>query len=175
MSARKLLPLLLALVLGGAAAAGLVACGKSDHLIPSSDAATLDKQLSALKESVDQGRCDSVGDDLQRLDSAVANLPKSVDAKLRKRLRDGVANLSVRSPDACQAVDTVVITTPEVTTQTDPEIPTTDPEPAPDPDPTTTTEPPPPDPTPTPTEPQPDPDPTPTPPDDGTSGGAVAP
>jgi len=174
MSARKLLPLLLALVLGAAAAAGLVACGKSDHLIPSSDASTLDKQLSALKDSVDQGKCDSVGDDLQRLDTAVANLPKSVDAELRKRLRNGVTNLSARAPGACQAVDTVVITTPEVTTQTDPEIPTnTEPAPDPDPEPTTTTEPPPPDPTPT--TPEPEPDPTPTPPDDGTSGGAVAP
>ena len=166
MSARTVLPLLLALVLGAGAAIGLAACGSSDSLIPSSDASKLERQLASLKKSVDGGECDAADAAVAELTNAVANLPKSVDAKLRDSLHRGVANLAARAPQACLNVDSVTITTPVITTPVEPD--TTPTEPAPQPEPTT------PDTTPTTPEPTPTtPEPTPTTPDP--SGGAIAP
>lgn len=166
MRARRLLPFLLALVLGAGAAIGLAACGSSDALIPSSDAAKLERQLASLQRSVDGGECDAADAAVAELTNAVANLPKSVDTKLRDSLHRGVANLAVRAPQACLNVDSVTITTPAVTTPVVPDTTPTEPTPPP----TTPTEPTPP-PT-TPTEPTP---PEPTTPAPDPSGGAIAP
>lgn len=162
----RLLPFLLALALGAGAAAGLVACGSSASLIPSSDAAKLERQLASLQKSVNGGECDAADAAVAELTNAVANLPKSVDTKLRDTLHRGVANLAARAPQACLNVDSVTVTTPVITTPVEPD--TTPTEPTPTPEPTT--------PDTTPTEPTPEPTPTtpePTPTDP--SGGAIAP
>jgi hypothetical protein len=128
---------LLLAALAGVACAALIACGgKTDHLIPTKNASSLEQQLSAVQSSVDQGDCVTAGSDLGNLTKAVDNLPSSVDAQLRERLTRGVAHLVDIAPDACAAKQTVTETTPAVTTDTT----ATETQPEPEPTPTETTE-----------------------------------
>lgn len=170
MSAAIVLRIVLAAALGVACAA-LVACGgKRDHLIPATSASSIEQQLSALQADVDQGRCIAIGTVTGQLTKAIDTLPKTVNVDLRKRLTQGVQNLSQIAPSACAAKQTVTQTTPAVTTDTT----------VTEPPPETTTQPPP---ETTPTTPQPPPETTttetredtlPTTPTDDT-GGATAP
>jgi hypothetical protein len=118
-SAPRLLRTLLvaALCLGALA---LSACGSDKHLIPGTDATQITKSLDALQASIKAAKCDNVGTDLGNVSRAVANLPTSVDADLRNRLKRGVASLQSRALTACEAVNTITETTPAVTTQQTP-------------------------------------------------------
>ncbi len=157
---RSYLPHLVALLLGGAAAVGLVACGSEDRtgLLSEKTAQSLADRLTSIQERVDAGECTALGDDLSRLRGAVVNLPQSVDTKLRTRLEEGVDNLVSIAPDECTGAP-VETTTTETQTETKTETietttsPTTTatPTPTPEPEPTATPEPTPtPAPTPTP-------------------------
>jgi len=150
---RFLLPHLVALVLGGALALALTACGSEDRggLLSPGSAQALSDRLSEIQARVADGECTALGGDLSQLQGAVVNLPASVDAKLRARLEDGVANLAQIAPPECLG------TTVETTTPTETETTHTDTIP-------TTTTPTTAEPTPTPTaEPTVEPTPTPTP------------
>ncbi len=96
----QVLPLLAAFVLG-AGSAFLVACGGNDHLIPSSNASSIENALSQVSSDFDSGRCNAAQDAVTKLHSALVNLPNSVDPKLRSRLREGVDNLDTRVRQTC--------------------------------------------------------------------------
>ena len=109
----RLLPPLVALILG-AATAFLVACG-DDGRIPASDASRVDNALDEVAADFRAGNCQAAEQAVARARGALLNLPDSVDARLRARLRSGVANLSERVPATCGQAQTQ---TQETQTQT---------------------------------------------------------
>jgi hypothetical protein len=125
---RRVLACLLALALG-AACAVLVACGGDGKgLIGSNDADAMKEQLDQIESSVRRGRCEGLSGELTDLQQQVNGLPNRVDASLRRRLQEGVANLAQISPDRCAVqaakTDTTTIeTTPTVPTDTTPTTP----------------------------------------------------
>jgi hypothetical protein len=128
------LPYILALLLG-AGAALLVACGGGTKGgIPSARAADLKTEIEDVQQAVDDGRCPDVAGQLRQVDSAIAKLPASVDARLSQRLRDASGGLHRYAATECRNHGTQT-TTPTQTTETT----------------TTQTAPPPPPPTTTPT------------------------
>jgi hypothetical protein len=115
----------------------LAGCGSS-NLLDGNSAEDLQASIARVESAVDDGRCEEAMAAATEGLSRVGDLPTSVDAKLRSRLRQGFEELEQRIPTDC---------TPQQTTTTEPP-PTTTTEPPP----TTTTEPPT-----TTTEPEPDP------------------
>jgi hypothetical protein len=109
----RLLPSLVALILG-AATAFLVACG-DDGKISASDASRVDNALDEVAADFRAGNCQAAEQAVARARGALLNLPDSVDARLRARLRSGVANLSERVPATCGQAQTQ---TQETQTQT---------------------------------------------------------
>ena len=164
---------LLALVLG-ALSAFAVACGEErEGLIASSRASDLQESLDNIEGLVSEGRCaGALEDNLDSLRSKVNDLPGSVDADLRARLRDGVDHLEGQAPEECREERTK--TQPETTPETIPETvpPETIPEETTPPE-TTPPETTPEEPQPPQTTPQPEPPPEEQPPPD--SGGEEAP
>jgi hypothetical protein len=168
----RTLPYLLAPVLGVGAAL-LAACGQTTRGgIPAADASGLKRQLENVRQRVADGRCDQLAGQLREVNNRIDELPRSVDARLVKALRNGADRLQRRAVEDCNAnsVPTETQTTPTVTetvpTQTEtapPETTTTPPETTTTP-PDTTTIPPPP----TTTEPVPPPEPPPANPGGGT-------
>ena len=96
----RALPLLAALLLG-AATALLVSCGGNDGRIPSDNASSLERALRDVQNDFDAGRCDAAQQAVSRLNGALVNLPDSVDARLRSRLRSGITNLDERVTATC--------------------------------------------------------------------------
>ena len=96
----RALPLLAALLLG-AATALLVSCGGNDGRIPSDNASSLERALTDVQSDFDAGRCDAAQQAVSRLNGALVNLPDSVDARLRSRLRSGITNLDQRVTATC--------------------------------------------------------------------------
>ena len=134
---RRLLPFLLALVLG-LLAAYAVACGDSDDdskLLPASRAENIREELDKIGERTEKGECDALDPAFVRLRREIESLPSTVDRRLRQRLADGLENLDRVAPEDCEGNE------PETTpTETVPEtIPETEPETVP---PETTTTPP---------------------------------
>ena len=78
----------LAFVLGVATAV-LVACGggSSDKLIPASSADQISSDLADLRQAIDQHACQAAQQKLSQVTQEIENLPSSVDARLRRRLR----------------------------------------------------------------------------------------
>ncbi len=127
----RVLPLLLALLLGGATAF-LISCGSDrSGLIPASDAGTLTSALDQVAAATRSGECVAAGQALSRAQGAVIRLPSSVDPRLKRRLQSGIDNLRKRVPVDCQqttsteaptttqAPDTQTETTQTETTQTE--------------------------------------------------------
>ncbi len=127
----RVLPLLLALLLGGATAF-VVSCGSDrSGLIPASDAGTLTSALDQVASATKAGECVRAGQALSRAQGAVIRLPSSVDPRLKTRLQSGIDNLRKRVPVDCQqttsteaptttqAPDTQTETTQTETTQTE--------------------------------------------------------
>ena len=85
------------------AAGPLAACGSSGDPIPAARAADLEARLDAVKTAVDNGNCSAAEQAVAQAKGAVLNLPSSVDADLRGRLEDGVANLADLVPAQCGA------------------------------------------------------------------------
>ena len=131
MSMRSALPLLLALVLGVAAAA-LVACGSSGssrrQFIPNRSAQRMSNALDDVRSAVDAGDCTTAEQALARARGVLVNLPSSVSDRLVARLRQGLDNLRVVAPKECAEnraksqtqTTTTETTTPEATTETTP-------------------------------------------------------
>jgi hypothetical protein len=117
----------LAFVLGVATAA-LIACGggSSDKLIPASSADQISGDLADLRQAIDQHACQAAQQKLSQVTQEIQNLPSSVDARLRRRLRAGVTKLSARVPVDCVATTTETTpTTTETTPTTTETTPTT--------------------------------------------------
>jgi hypothetical protein len=148
---RRLVPYVIALILGVAAAVA-VGCGDRSKLIPPSQASNIKAQLAQIKADVDAGRCTGLTDKLRRLHADAASLGPPVDRSLRSRINDGVRALEQTAPDDCataaasQPDTTTTDTTPTDTTPTE-TVPTdttpteTTPPPTTTEPPTTTTEP----------------------------------
>jgi hypothetical protein len=113
----RALPSLAALVLG-AATAFLVACG-SDGRIPAGNASSLESALAQVSSSFDAGRCQAAEQAVTKLNGALINLPDSVDARLRSRLRSGITHLGDRVQATCGQAQTSTQETPTDTTTTD--------------------------------------------------------
>jgi len=123
MSMRRPATLLLALILG-ALSAGLVACGSSSSpkLLSGGRADQINSALDDVRAAVDAHQCAQARRALQRLDTLLATLPRSTDARLQQRLQDGASALARDVPRDCvqtQTTPTVTETTPTVTTQTE--------------------------------------------------------
>jgi TolA-binding protein len=139
----RTLPYLLALLLG-AGAALLAACGETTRGgIPAADASGLKRQLESVRGRVTDGRCDELADQLRELNTRIDELPRSVDARLVKALRNGADRLQRRAVEDCNAnaVPTETQTAPTETTTAPPETTTTPPETTTTPPETTTTPP----------------------------------
>jgi len=121
MTVRRLLPPLLALVLG-LLAAFATSCGSDDNdkkLIPASRAENIREELDKIGERVERGECDALRFAFDRLAREVEGLPRTVDRRLRTRLAEGVAHLQGIAPEECQSNEPE--TTPETTPETEPE------------------------------------------------------
>jgi len=118
----------LAFVLGVLSAV-LVACGggSSDKLIPASNADQISNDLAALRQAIDAHACDAAQQKLTAVQQGIENLPSSVDARIRRRLRGGLQKLSARVPVDCVATTTTdtTPTTTETTPTTTETTPTT--------------------------------------------------
>jgi cell division protein FtsN len=183
MTVRRILPFVLAALLGVGAAV-LAACGAGgDGTIPAASASDLKREIDDVRKAVDDDRCEEVTGQVRQVDEGIDDLPPTVDDQLRNSLRDGVNRLLSAARDECDDTPTETTTTEttetvpeETTTETVPtETETTPPPTTTQPPPPTTPQPPAPPPPPPPTEPEPDPDPVPPPPPSGTPGGGVEP
>jgi hypothetical protein len=112
----RILPPLVALALG-VATAFLVACG-GEGRVPASDASRVDNALDDVAANFRAGKCQAAEQAVARARGALLNLPSSVDAGLRDRLRAGVANLSARVPATCGQAQTQTQETQTQTQQT---------------------------------------------------------
>jgi predicted secreted protein len=122
---RRILPFLLALLLGAgtAVAAG---CGDRSNLIPANDAQSLKDQLAQIRQDVDAGNCDGITTKVQRALNDAERLDGQVDRRLRSRLNDGLRALRTSAATDCAAAQTDTQTTETQTTETLPETTTTE-------------------------------------------------
>lgn len=115
--------ILLTLALG-AATAVLVACGGSGAagLIPAASAGPLQSDFEAVAQAAQSGNGNCLGTEsaLGKTEQDFLALPASVDAGLRKRLREGIANLRKVALAMCAqpSPGATTATTPSTTTQT---------------------------------------------------------
>ena len=180
MSVRRILPHLLAALLG-AGAALLAACGSgTTGGIPEANAGDLKSQIVAVRQAVDDGRCSDVPGQLRQVDEGIDDLPTSTDEQLVTNLRDGADTLRRIAADECQPTETTETQTTETQTPTVEEEPTptaTQTQTTEDEEPTQTetTTPPPPEQPPPPPEPPPAPPPPAQGPPPGTPGGGTEP
>jgi hypothetical protein len=121
MTMRAPVRLLLAALLGLAAAL-LVSCGGSGKgLIPQADAGPLRGDFEAVAQAAQLGDGSCVGTEkaLGKTERDFLALPASVDAGLRSRLQQGISNLRQRALAMCaQPVPTVTTATSSQTTST---------------------------------------------------------
>jgi TolA-binding protein len=164
---RRAVPLVLAFVLGLAAAFAASCTSGVKGGLPQTDADNLRSQIADVQQFVDRGQCDGIDGQLRQVRDAIDNLPASTDSKLVANLRQGVDQLQSTAISACnarterqtqtqtqpqetvtEAIPTVTETvpstettppetTPATPTQTTPAEPTAT-QPAPPPDQTTT-------------------------------------
>jgi cell division protein FtsN len=114
-------------LLCGVLAALAVGCGDRSNLIPQSRADALTKQLADIKAAVDQGECDGLSDRVKTFHDDATNLSSSVDARLRKRINDGVASLQdTAGKDCASNRDAQTQTTDTTPTDTTPDTTTTE-------------------------------------------------
>lgn len=127
------------LVVLSCTAVALTGCGGSS-LLDGSTASDLQASLGKVQNAIDEGRCGEARSAANAGTKRVEDLPSSVDADLRDRLRTGFQELSDRVGTDCESTTptttapettTTAPTTPEPvepTTPTAPETPTTTPE-----------------------------------------------
>jgi hypothetical protein len=139
MTMRRTLPYVLALLLGVGAAL-LAACGETTRGgIAAADASDLKSELEDVRERVADGRCEELAGQLRQVNTRIDDLPRSVDERLVKALRDGAGRLQRTAVEDCNANSVPTETEPAPTvTETPPaETTTTETQTAP-PDTTTT-------------------------------------
>ena len=129
--------LLLALVVGG--------CGSEEpELIPQSRASQLTATVDRIAQACDDEDASEARAAVEAANRQVSQLPRRVDASLKRNLRDWLAHISDRIDNDCEPREEEPTTTPtpEPTETTTPEpTPTPTPEETPTPTPTTTPEP----------------------------------
>jgi hypothetical protein len=135
-----------ALLAAAAVSLALAGCGDADEgdPIPPAKAQTLDTQLDAVLQNVNQDECADAQTAVNQARSTVDTLDDDgVGSDVQDALGDGVDNLgSVVSQECEEEVETTPETTAEPTiTETVPEPPPTETTPEPLPEPTTTTPP----------------------------------
>jgi hypothetical protein len=122
-SARRfVLVALLALSLGGAAAS-LVACGDRNGLIPADRADAIRSDLDKASSNFDAEECKAAAQNVQDASDRVAELPSSVDRKLRHNLAEGVVTVGRDILKTCgktQSTQTTPTETQTTETQTTP-------------------------------------------------------
>jgi hypothetical protein len=98
MRARNAISLLTATILAVAAAG----CANGRSLIPADRASTLDSALQQVSDATGAGDCPLATQALGNAQAAYTALPASVDARLRTRIREGLAHLSQTVPVQCK-------------------------------------------------------------------------
>lgn len=109
----------------GLTCAFAVACGEErTGLISAERAADIKAQLDNIDEDVRSERCTgALTDHLASLSRQVSDLPGTVDADLRRTLRDGVDRLQDQAPAECAPPETTTTPTDTTPTETVPTIP----------------------------------------------------
>jgi hypothetical protein len=102
----------------GFAVSFIAGCGGGAGLIPADQASTLNSQLDQVSSALAAGNCTAVRSAAQSLVSAEANLPSTVNSKLRADLNNGVSTVSQRAVGTCTAATTATTTTPTTTATT---------------------------------------------------------
>jgi hypothetical protein len=125
---RRLVPHLLALALGVAAAVA-VGCGGSDaNLIPSDDASRLKDRIAEVRDAIEAGDCARAEAAVERAIGSARLVDPDVDRRLRMRINQGLRALRDRVPTACRETQTETVTVPTTTEPTTTETtPTTTP------------------------------------------------
>jgi hypothetical protein len=126
MTVRRILPFLLAALLGVGAAL-LVACGSGTEAgIPSANASDLKSQIEDVRQAVEDGRCSDVPGQLRQVDEGIDDLPPSTDSQLVSNLRDGADKLLSVARDECgdRATETTTTETEPTETETTETVPT---------------------------------------------------
>ncbi len=121
--------------------AALAGCGGSS-LLDGSSAEDLQASIERVQRAVDDGRCEEATAAATEGLSRVADLPSSVDSRLRSRLRQGFEELEQQIPSDCTPPQTTTTEPPPTTTTEPPPTTTTEPEPNPTTTQTTPTAPP---------------------------------
>jgi hypothetical protein len=117
-SARRfILMSLLALALGGAASV-LVACNDRNGLIPRAQGEAIKTDLDKASSNFDAQECRKAEANIQNASDKVVALPRSVDARLRQNLAEGVKTVGDDIVTTCGKSTTTTATTPTQTTQT---------------------------------------------------------
>jgi hypothetical protein len=120
---KKLRPMILALILAGAAA-GVVGCGGGDTepSIPSDDASVLASRIQEIQANVDNGSCLVAADRTDELIAEVQDLPSDVDPDVKQALENGANNLKLllSDPNECERPTTTTETTTEETVTEEP-------------------------------------------------------
>jgi len=108
----------------GAGAALLVSCGSNAKLIPLANSEPLQKDFEDVTRAAESGHgsCSATEAALAKADQDFAGLPASVDAGLRRRLREGIAKLRTDALELC--VQPAVSTTATTNTSTTGATPT---------------------------------------------------
>jgi hypothetical protein len=121
----------------GFAVSILVACGGGDGLLSSGDASSLSSKLDAVSAAVTGGQCGSAGRAVASFSQSVANLPVTVNQRLRRNLLQGASTVGVLAQHDCTTTTTPstsststttttsTSTTPPTTTTTTPKTSTT--------------------------------------------------
>jgi hypothetical protein len=102
----------------GFAVSFIAGCGGGAGLIPADQASTLNSQLDQVSSALAAGNCNAVRSAAQSLVGAEANLPSTVNSKLRADLNSGVSTVSQRAVLTCHAVTTAATTTTPTTATT---------------------------------------------------------
>jgi hypothetical protein len=114
----------------GVLASVAIGCGADrSNLIPGQRASDLTGQLDDIKADIDAGACDGLSAKVDRFHDDATGLPNTVDARLRRRINDGVQSLQAHALNDCRAAadsksrtettDTTTETTPTETTPAD--------------------------------------------------------
>ncbi len=119
---------------GAAALAALLlaGCGSSGAgLIPSANAGPLQSDFEAVAQAAQtgDGECGATEAALTKTELDFSALPSSVDAGLRTRLKEGIANLRKQALQLCAQPIANTVTTPSTKTTTVPHTTTTAPAP----------------------------------------------
>jgi len=106
----------------GAGAALLASCGGNGKLIPVANSEPLQKDFEEVARAAENGHgsCSATEAALAKTKQDFAALPASVDAGLRRRLREGISKLHTNALELCiqPAVSTTPTTAPRTNTST---------------------------------------------------------